>query len=321
MWSIDHVLIVTLRSLEVFDWQSREGFATKCPTSVILDLKIKPTHNESGEFQMCLGIGAAINKGKYRDANLNGPWAIHVEPVALLHLAHKKDGRKPRVRNGEFKYSDGYLKLRLDAQTGRLLDLQFTNPELGGKNLLVARLEQGAFDKTMSTLHADAKDFKNLCDSNDKAGSFFLFTLAQIEKQPVVQETPKFASYCRIARQLQSNPLLARLWNRWRTSDDEVQSVNTAKDVGSPQFTIPSTDLEEVDSWTGFIANLLQVGPAIADAMFPRSSWPWTISRETCFRVFCRWRCDDSPYRYVNSLMVEDCLACLGMVTLALSAV
>ncbi len=59
--------------------------------------------------------------------------------------------------------------------------------------------------------------------------------------------------------------------------------LNTAKIDRCRQFNIPQAFSTKDDEVAATIDNSLVQVPAMADLMFPRGSWPWTISREACF--------------------------------------
>jgi hypothetical protein len=296
-WNLDHALLVTRNSYEVYDWRSKIGFAAPQPSSMVLDLKVKTSRDEQGGYEVAATCGTSMCNAEKEDFKANGPWRVHVEPVALLHLAHADEEKRPRIsiRNGELKYSHGYFKMRLDAATGRLIEIKIPNSIWGSSNLLVARLEAGALEKTVSTLRRDGKDFKNMYDENHKFGSAFQFAMALVEKQPVVSKTPQLAANCRLLRQLQANPELGRLWGQWMDSlgiDPAAGSANPSAARTSFAIPIPPTikasEISEADQYLAF-------APLLADLMFPRGSWPWTLAREVCFLRFSEGVADASP--------------------------
>ena len=284
-WNIDHALLVSPGALEIYDWKAQQKYVSPLPASMTFSLNIKPTRGEKGEYQVTAVVGGGA-KAPDRGDVAQGPWQIQVEPVAVLHLAHRKEGKRPKIamRGGELTYSDGLLNLRLDAETGRLKELRCTAGNWIKRDFLVGRLEQGAFDKTAGMLRTKGQAYRNWYDEQHKIGSSWDFTLAQIEKQPVIAASPELTMYCHLARQLRSSQTLALLYRRWveLTGIDPTDS-GVAKVDRCRQFSIPQTFSSKDDEIAATIDNSLFGVPAMADLMFSRGSWPWTISREACF--------------------------------------
>jgi hypothetical protein len=284
-WNIDHALLVSPGALEIYDWNAQQKYVSPLPTSMIFRLNIKPTRGEKGEYQASATLGGGAKSPDSDDAT-KGPWQIQIEPVAVLHLAHSKEGKRPKiaVRGGELTYSNGFVNFRLDAQTGRLKELRCTAGKWIKRDFLVGRLEQGAFDQTAGALRAQGQSYKNWYDDGHKIGSGWDFALTQIEKQPVVAASPALTMYCHLARQLRSSQTLALLYGRWiELTGIDPTDVDIAKVDRCGQFSIPQTFSAKDDEIAATIDNTLIAAPAMADLMFARGTWPWTISREACF--------------------------------------
>jgi hypothetical protein len=90
--------------------------------------------------------------------------------------------------------------------------------------------------------------------------------------------------YCHLARELRSSQTLALLYGRWveLTGVDPTQA-DVAKVDRCRQFNIPQAFSAKDDELAATIDNSLFEVPAMADLMFTRGTWPWTISREACF--------------------------------------
>lgn len=284
-WDIDHALLVSPGALELYDWKAQQKYVSPLPASMIFSLNIKPSRGENGEYQATAVVGGGA-KSLDREGISKGPWQIQIEPVAVLHLAHRKEGKRPKIaiRNGELAYSDGLLNLRLDAATGRLKELRCTAGNWIKRDFLIGRLEQGAFEKTAGSLRTKGQAYRNWYDEQHKIGSSWDFTLAEIEKQPVVAASPQLTMYCHLARQLRSSQTLALLYGRWvELTGIDPTDAGIAKVDRCRQFNIPQTFSSKDDEIAATIDNSLVGVPAMADLMFSRGSWPWTISREACF--------------------------------------
>jgi hypothetical protein len=283
-WNIDHALLVSPGALEIYDWKAQQKYVSPLPASMTCSVNIKPSRGENGEYQMAVAVGGA--KAADRDGLAQQPWQIQIEPVAVLHLAHRKEGKRPKIaiRGGELTYSDGFLSLRLDAETGRMKELRCTAGNWIKRDFLIGRLEQGAFDKTAGTLRTNGQAYKNWYDPQHKIGSSWDFALAQIEKQPVVAASPQLTMYCHLARQLRSSQTVALLYGRWvELTGVDPTEVDVAKVDRCRQFSIPQSFSPKDDEIAATIDNSLFEVPAMADLMFSRGTWPWTISREACF--------------------------------------
>ena len=284
-WNIDHALLVSPGALEIYDWKAQQKYVSPLPASMTCSVNIKPSRGENGEYQMSVVVGGA--KAADREGVAQQPWQIQIEPVAVLHLAHRKEGKRPKIaiRGGELTYSEGLVNVRLDSETGRLKELRCTAGNWIKRDFLIGRLEQGAFDKTAGTLRANGQAYRNWYDEQHKIGSSWDFALTQIEKQPVVAASPELTMYCHLARQLRSSQTLpALLYGRWvELTGVDPTDVDIAKVDRCRQFNIPQTFSSKDDEIAATLDNSLFEVPAMADLMFPRGSWPWTISREACF--------------------------------------
>ena len=204
----------------------------------------------------------------------------------MLHLAHRKEGKRPKIaiRGGELTYSDGLLNLRLDAETGRLKELRCTAGNWIKRDFLVGRLEQGAFDKTAGTLRTQGQAYRNWYDEGHKIGSSWDFTL---------DANREAADRCRFAgthdvlpfgSAAAIEPDVGALYGRWvELTGVDPTDAGVAKVDRCRQFNIPQTFSSKDDEIAATIDNSLFEVPAMADLMFSRGSWPWTISREACF--------------------------------------
>jgi hypothetical protein len=90
--------------------------------------------------------------------------------------------------------------------------------------------------------------------------------------------------YCHLAKQLRSSQTLALLYERWvELTGIDPTNFDVAKADRCRQFNIPQTFSSKDDEIAATIDNSLFGVPAMADLMFVRGSWPWTVSREACF--------------------------------------
>ncbi len=174
-WNIDHALLLSPGALEIYDWKAQQKYVSPLPATMTFNLNIKPSRGEKGEYQLSAIVGGA--KGPDHDGVAGQPWQVQVEPVAALYLAHRKEGKRPKiaVRGGELTYSDGFLSLRLDAETGRLKELRCTAGNWIKRDFLVGRLEQGAFDKTAGPLRGQGQAYRNWYDERTQDRLFVGF--------------------------------------------------------------------------------------------------------------------------------------------------
>ena len=308
-WDIDHAILISPGALEIYDWRSQQKYVSPLPDSMTFRLKVVPVLGERGEYQMTAVVGASSQASEGGSNGGEGPWQIQVEPVVALQLAHHKEGKRPKisVRNGELSYSDGHINLRLDAATGQLKELRCTAGNWIKRDFLVGRLEQGAFDKTASALRATGQPFQNRYDERHRIGSGWDFALSEIEKQPLVKETPELAMYCRLARQLRTSQTLALIWSRWlELAGEDAASFGIAKTDRAREFRIPTSFASvKKDEMAATLDNSLPGVPAMADLLFARGSWPWTISREATFWKL-RERLDGSQAGAAAAMMANE---------------
>ncbi|HEX3600646.1 MAG TPA: hypothetical protein VHU84_10925 [Lacipirellulaceae bacterium] len=297
-WKLDHGLLIEPNAFAIYDWKGKEKFEPTDTGLTQVTLNIATSHGDDGECQAKMNIsGGVFGTGDQPSAQASG-LVPHVEPIALVYLAHKKDA-KVAVRDGELTYSDDMAKLRLDERTGRLIELRLAT-SARGKDFLTARLESGAFDKATKDLHERGSAFENAYDCRQPTASTIKFAIGQIEKQPVVQLTPTLLFGCRVANRLQSNKLFTRMWDRALNPDDVANAGNAAAKAADRKrgFHIPSQiHGGDDDDFSGIVRDISQFTPLAADLMFPRGSWPWTVAREPVFLQFADITADATPKR------------------------
>lgn len=285
-WNFDDAFLLTADSVETYDWKAQQKFVAPTPSKMFFKCVVKPTRGENGEYSISAVLAAVTSRSATASEQ---PCVIDMQPVALLHLAHKKTLGKRRlsIRQGELKCSDSLVELRLNAETGRLIEFRLEEPGFGKRALVVARLDQDAFEKTVSKLRADSQGFTNLYDDRHQRGSAFQYAMAEIEKQPSVKESPMMLAWCHLARRIEANPQFTELCDRWLALKGVQPGREGVAANGHQQnFRIPSTLKSDDDDWNGYIDSCLLAAPVFADRMFPRGSWPWTLARELAFSRF-----------------------------------
>jgi len=285
-WNFDDAFLLSADSIEAYDWKAQRRFVAPMPTRTHFKFVVKPTRGENGEYTIaCVLTAAASNDAEAHEK----PCVVDIQPVAMLHLAHKKGGGRHRlsVQKGELKYTDSLTTLRLDAETGRLIEFRLEEPGFGKRALVVARLEQDAFDKTAGRLRADGQAFANLYDELRQRGSTFQYVMAGIEKQPSVKDSPELLAWCHLARRVEANTQFRALCDRWLAlKGSPPADSTTAATARRASFVIPAELQCEDDGVDAYIDSCLLAAPLFADEMFPRGSWPWTLVREIAFLRF-----------------------------------
>lgn len=279
-WSFDHSLYSNRKGLAVVDWHAKQKFASSFSTCVKLDLRIAASRREDGDYAQGLFAAWNVSSDDESEGMSSVIWTVHAEPVAVVYSAHRSDS-KAEINDGILKIKSRDTDFEFDANTGALIRLAARNTDGFGE--LTARMIPGGYETVAQPLHERARLISNRYDRQRPMSSLIAFALEQLQHQPFIIKHDAISRTLRVARLMQEFPtvkhLLSRLDQKWL----ELQA-NSAKSRSSRRFFLTQT--WPVDP--SYIASIIEIHPVyylpgFADRLFPRGSWPWTLTREGAF--------------------------------------
>ena len=122
-WKLDHGVLIEPNTFAIFDWKGKEKFEPVDVGVTQIVLNVATSHGDDGECQAKMNISGGVFSSADKSSGKASGLVPHVEPVALVYLAHKKDS-KVVIRDGEIKYSDYSPNFapRSDGATHRVAD-------------------------------------------------------------------------------------------------------------------------------------------------------------------------------------------------------
>ncbi|MEX2315908.1 MAG: hypothetical protein WD669_02075 [Pirellulales bacterium] len=277
-WRMDHAFSVTARSISIVDWRNHEKFLSvnsNRPVPLKFMLKVLNGHNPDNTYASNLSTGLAVSmKSPAWDGIAT---EIRVEPVALVYLAHRPDGQAA-INDGVLSVTSGDDEMQFNATTGEFIKFERRNHENRSIVVSSAHLEAGAWEKAIAAMRQRAAEFPDKCDEQHPAQSVAVFLLAQFADQPYVKQRPVLEIGL---RQLH---LLMKVTDLDKFVAAAKSSLALAFDAESNrEFGIPRLEYTADSEFEEFANQLFPWVPMLADRVFPRGSWPWTLSRELCF--------------------------------------
>jgi hypothetical protein len=275
-----HALILSSSQVALYGLDRQEKFVTHFSTSQFVsyaevETRAPEPDGRCGDFMVGVGMGGHLDH-----ATSAPPYALRISlaPAAFVRQAHHTnfirwfDGNQLICSNAGFVW-------KLDARTGRLIELVAKDPE---PPYLQSRLhfEPDAFAPARARIERDGAGFVNVCRTNDPLGSGIAFFVGELVRLPYVDASLRAEHPTNTCAQLPA--LLRRLGAKDFLLPFE-NFVDTQKAPSGPagEFEIP----EEPRPPTGgtFGAMMSMVAQSVlggGDLIFPPRSWPWVILRD-----------------------------------------
>jgi hypothetical protein len=227
------------------------------------------------------------------------------EPVAMLAMAHQEE-LQCRLSEGVLTVDGSeFGKLRVKVETGEMIEFGFSKenkadaeptkaaPVDGAVNSLLAhspdgseadwmivRPARGAFDDRLKEIRQATAGFQPPQKSPGPLSSMLrfglereLWALMDQEDEPAIRDD-----------MLRAVDFAAKLLDRGLLSPLDASYSELIAHADSEAFSIPSTDPKRTvtteDSAAELLAMFSSQMPGVADRIFPRHSWAWTITRE-----------------------------------------
>ena len=299
-WSFDHSVVLSRDELAVFDWKTLEKFQTKPAQSVQFQLSFTRSTNDNGEPAGSMMTGFAF---KDNDDPIAPAWKIHADPAEIVHMAHRPN-YETKIHDGKLTISGYGGQFDFDAASGRFLRARGSGTDRARKVTYDMHFEPHAFDASIAEINKRGNSIANSCAQERVITSSLDFVLRQLKHQPPVQNDPTLRNAIQLVSFLRSLSCCDELLNK---SGGDLASSQHAPTIGRDDrpFEIPNSLPQPDDGMEKLIANLRQVAPLLSDELFPRGSWPWTLSRELSLRNFAG-DADDDFERLNRRLEIEE---------------
>lgn len=272
----DHTFLIGKRGLEVYDWRGKSKFVSPPGALPHFDVNVRCDHDADGEQVAATKIGYFVKSENKKTDTSDTYISFQAERVALLRLADLP-GTKAKLDGGTLVIESDAMVVRIDAATGAIKSIRTATYLSTGVTTIDLKSEQGFVAKLADEAHQNADEFPNGYDAGNSWGSGLAFLLGQVQKQPAIQQKPALAIACRHAALVLHNPLVRDRIIALARDDDDSGSKDE-------RFRIPLNI--HGDKELGFYSMLCSYLPVVADEVFPRGSWPWTLCRESSFYHF-----------------------------------
>lgn len=270
LYAIHHTVIAAPGRAELVNWSRKSKLTADSPSiNSVINIKWTPGNVENDEYRSSLVLAPGLSQ-KHDNSKA---WSIVCDPVAAVHLLYREDA-KHECADGELHVRSADTELCIEEATGRLKHMSLKG--LDGQNLSAkASFESGAFERAAQDIRNRSRTYTECYDIDEPVLSSVKFAIDEMHEQPFVQQSQ--------LRQVIFSSLQRDLDRTWLEKLASTVPINK-EDKSSTEFEIPAieTNLEDGER-IEFLANVMQIIPAVADQLFPRGSWPWTYTREAVF--------------------------------------
>jgi len=293
----DHTLIMGPRGIEIYDWKGKDKFWGSPEAVPCFNLKIGCEHQQGGIQCANASFRYDLKSFDKESAMNHSCVAITAEPAAMLHLADNP-GMITKLSDGILTVKSESIEIRVDEKTGAIQSIKSASFLPAGIATIDFKTEKGFVAKLAAASHQKAEAFSNCYNEADPWGSTLVFLSRQFQRQPAVQKSPALTSICRQAIALVHNPLIRERLVRLAADNDQQNPSKTGR------FWIPGEIKGETT--LGMYRALYFYLPYVADEVFPRESWPWTVCREAAFSEFAEaGGADEDKTKWLERMKLE----------------
>lgn len=269
----DHALVISQKVLGAYSVGLQKKFVTTgggWGLEAYVDYIAKP--EEKDDKKLSLLMGAGVSSKHDQPFHLKATLA----PVCFMDLVFPYRGGegsiKPELKDGVFSVATGSVTFRFKEQSGELVEM-FWNKE--GSTIRIT-VEQGALNREIERLEK-AVTTKNLFDADKPLSSAVTFAADLLFSSPWL-----FGNASEKQRSL-----AARAVSKLVSDKAILEAEQSFSALSKPQrwegFHIPF-NAEPFAQPTSPFAFLRALVP-YCDDLFPRQTWPWTMSRETILLI------------------------------------
>jgi len=274
-----HALVMTADQIALYVPRQREKYLMRISTgqfgsSLLMETGAPDENGHCGD----LSFGVAL---KDRGSVTSAPpcsMSVSLAPAVCLRFAHQT--------NAAYWYDGGQLivsnvssVLRLDLQTGRLIELTFNDKEHPGQQVRLC-FERGAFAPALARIEQNGAGFVNVCNTNNPFGSAIGFFGSELVQLPFVETFLQSRLPPDVITRL---PFLLHRLSEGTQFSGLLDYLDFSPSTNDPvhDFVIPETPHPE----GGTLCMLSRVILTESDLILPPRSWPWTVMREAGFSL------------------------------------
>ena len=278
-----HALIASSSQIALYVPKVQQKFVTHFSTEQFKSYLTVETHapdsnGNCGDFT----LGAGLNS--IDDLTNAPPYVLSVSfaPAAFLRLAHSTNSTI-WFAGGQLIRSNSSSVIKLDARTGRFIELTFIGQEPPYTRMSL-HFEPDAFESALARIEYDGAGFTNVCRTNAPFGSAVAFFGSELVQLPFVDSFLRTKLPAITCAQLPT--LLQQLGTKDFLAPFEDEFTDTRKNVKNlaGEFEIPE---ESRPGGGGPVAAVMTTAAQwfleASDLMFQPRSWPWTVSRDMAF--------------------------------------
>lgn len=234
-------------------------------------------------FRLNIGFGAHSKSASDSKGPIVG--AINLQPAAAIATVHASNA-KTKWDGETLIVTRGLRTTYIDASSGAVLRFRAED----GEDVTEITFRQGAFDQGLTKIRKHSDGLENCFVSERPVSSILAFfcreeVISDLANNlaPFVKSKPTANQHEDLKSLLKTLKLARKLLDVGvlKPVDDLFTEPKSERDA---EFDIP-TNFSPSDEQVNFAAIFARLAVTIADDLFPRDSWLWTVWREAGFTV------------------------------------
>ncbi len=278
---ITHALVFSDEMLGLFFLEAgRKLVLDSIPAclSASLSLKLVDVPEWESPFRLAFGWGA--HSKEENDPRPAFQLLTRFAPAYFLAMA-ASDKCDSTWEGQELTHSFDSKRIRIDADSGRLIEMVRSNEETGAPGERI-RFVRGAFNGRMEQIRSSSESLANRFDAERPVGSFLGFLLTDETLDLVLSAIEDPRERAEYAKQLRVLHLVGKLADLGFL-DPMDQFAKESFEEEEQKFSIPRPKrLAGANAFSATAVGAFALLPN-ADQLFPRNSWAWTLWRESGF--------------------------------------
>lgn len=201
----------------------------------------------------------------------------------MVYSAHRPDSTA-LIENDILTIRSPYLDFEIDATTGALIRMVGRNDEADTETTI--SVVQGGYDTIARPIRDRASSFPDRYDEVKPISSLLEFVLEQAQRQPFAENLDASARILQFVGIVRESATVEHLLSQLEEKLLESQAGKSESSAAAPKFALSASTPGKDDSIYQVVkTHAIYYVPGLADELFPRGSWPWTMTREIAF--FC----------------------------------
>jgi len=260
------ILVATSHELGIYRPSVRRKIVGNPPSSGIkISLGIGPSGDPEKPFSFSFGAWTEGGDGKTADIPVQAVFKFH--PCAFLAFAHEHNAKCAWSGNGVLTTEDEISQWKIDAASGRLREGRLRK-ESNEPWTVQIEFKPNALQDELKAVAAASASYKNECQA-DEPGFVSLLRF-------LVTDDILFDLYHKQPPDARARAALLKLFDKavlpWLNSTDTPDANKKGEEFKAPDELATRTQAK-------FAPYVLFV----AEGLFPRDSWPWTLACETAW--------------------------------------